>query len=79
MFVYIVVGPPHQFHGVHRLRSYGTPAFICGDCCLFLQSTDCGAMMMLAPGDILSGWAEPLSARKMSSKARLFFLYDPSE
>ena len=33
----------------------------------YLQSSDCGAMMMLAPAKILSGGAGPLSARKISS------------
>ena len=52
------------------------PTFMCmhssGECCLSLQSSDCGTMIVLI-------WvAGPLSARKMSSKARLRFLYDPS-
>ena len=58
------------------------PSFICmhssGESCLSLQTSYCGAMMMLASAEILSGLAGPLSARKISSYAWLLFLYAPS-
>ena len=58
------------------------PSFICMhsncECCLSFQFADCGAMVILAPAGILSEYAGPLSAKKMSSNAWLLFLDDPS-